>query len=118
LKWHNSIEAEDLSGLVFYKAIEKSNEKPLVLDAASGEPYKPEIDLPYGALYKGLVIEYVFLQIEMDDYKLRYYHQDSGKYKAGDILIDLNNDNKDWQYIYNKRVLTFDLKTHKINPNV
>jgi hypothetical protein len=104
------LKAEDLSGLVFYKAIEKSNEKPLVLDAASGEPYKPEIDLPYGALYKGLVIEYVFLQIEMDDYKLRYYHQDSGKYKAGDILIDLNNDNKDWQYIYNKRVLTFDFK--------
>jgi hypothetical protein len=102
----------DLTGLNFYKAIDRSDDNPLLLDAASALPYSPEIDLPYGALYKGLIIEYVFLQIEMDDYKLRYYtrdsNQDSKGYKAGDVLIDLKNDNKGWQYIYNKRVITFD----------
>ncbi|MDX9827981.1 MAG: hypothetical protein RBT73_09580 [Spirochaetia bacterium] len=106
------LQATDLAGLSFYKAIDRSNDNPLILDAASGVPYSPEIDLPYGALYKGLVIEYVFLQIEMDDYRLRYYTQDSNQdnkgYKPGDVLIDLKSDNEGWKYLYNKRVFTFD----------
>jgi hypothetical protein len=106
------LKAGDLTGLNYYKAIDRSDDNPLLLDAASALPYSPEIDLPYGALYKGLIIEYVFLQIEMDDYKLRYYtrdsNQDSKGYKAGDVLIDLKNDNAGWKYLYNKRVFTFD----------
>jgi hypothetical protein len=106
------LKAEDLAGLNYYKAIDRSDDNPLFLDAASAMPYSPKIDLPYGALYKGLIIEYVFLQIGMDDYKLRYYTRDSNQdnkgYKAGDVLIDLKNDSAGWKYLYNKRVFTFD----------
>ena len=117
------LEAGHLAGLSFYKAIDRSKDDPLILDAASGTPYVPDIDLPYGMTYKGYIIEYAFLQIEMEDYKLRYYTQDSNKdnkgYKAGDVLIDLNSDDKSWQFIYNKRVLTFDYncKDHQSPQN-
>jgi hypothetical protein len=112
--------AADLVGS-YYKAIDRSPDNPLVLDSVSGDPYIPDLDLPYGVTYKGIIIEYAFLQVEMDDYRLRYYTQDSNQdnkgYKAGDVLIDLKSDSQGWKYLYNKRVLTFDfdMKNHQ-NP--
>jgi len=103
-----TLETQDIEGLSYYKAIDQDNDEPLVLDAASGTPYSPDTDIPYGTTFKGLLIEYVFLEIEMDDYKLRYYTQDSGEFKAGDVLIDLYADSDGWRYLYNKRVFTFD----------
>lgn len=106
----------------YYKAIDRSPDNPLVLDSASTDPYIPDLELPYGATYKGIIIEYAFLQVEMDDYKLRYYSQDSNEdnkdYKAGDVLIDLNNDAGGWKFLYNKREFTFDFnyKDHQ-TPN-
>jgi hypothetical protein len=113
------LKAADLTGLDYYKAIDTSSDDPLILDAASGDPYCPAIDLPYDATYKGIVIEYAFLQVEMDDYTLRYYGQDSGTYKAGDVLIDLNSDAGGWKFLYNKRVFTFDFnyKDHQTPQN-
>lgn len=104
----------DISGLEFYKALDRDVNNPYTLSSGDGVPLVPNVPFGYNQEFNGIVVETVFIQVDMeegnnpDDYfKIRWYHQDSAQYKAGDVLIQLEGES-DWQFLFVKREITFD----------
>ncbi|MBN1649436.1 MAG: hypothetical protein JW874_15465 [Spirochaetales bacterium] len=104
----------DFSGLEFYKALDRDSDNPYVFNTAASEPFTPDTNPPYGAVYNGVLLETVYFQMDMPTYSIRWYSKDSGAYLAQDVLV---NDGSGWKFAYLKRTIEFDFINSSIETN-
>jgi hypothetical protein len=102
----------DLDSLSFYKACERDPDDPYVFDASIDVPFEPDLLPPFGSTFHSVLLETVFMQLDMeegasatDHFKIRWYQQDSGDHRAGDVMVDAGNG---WKYLLLKREIRFD----------
>jgi len=83
-------------------AYNESTENPKILDLDSSQvSYLDTLDIALGDLFWGMILQTVYLEFEMEDFKIRHYKNDYGNYFANDVMIKRNGDN-DWKYLYNQ----------------
>lgn len=102
----------DLGSLAFYKACERDPDDPYVFDASIDVPFELDLLPPYGSTFNSVLLETVYMQLDMeegasaaDHFKIRWYHQDSGTHRAGDVMVDAGSG---WKYLFLKREIRFD----------
>lgn len=49
----------------------------------------------------GMILQTVYFEFEMEDFKIRWYCNNSGTYKAKDVIVKRESDTE-WKFIYNK----------------
>ena len=104
----------DFTGLDFYKALTSDAASPYVFDSSTGTPFEPTEFPGYNRTFHGVMMETAYFEMEMSDYSIRWYTQDSGSYKARDVLI---NDGSGWKFAFIRRVIEFDFTNSSANTN-
>ncbi len=104
----------EFSELDFYKALTRTTDDPYIFDASSSEPFTPTVVPGYNRTFHGVLMETVYFEMEMADFSIRWYTQDSGNYKAQDVLI---NDGNGWKFAFIRRTIEFDFRNSRIEDN-
>jgi len=83
-------------------AYNESTENPKILDLDSSQvSYLDTLDIALGDLFWGMILQTVYMEFEMEDFKIRHYKNDYGDFFAQDVVIKRNGENN-WKYLYNR----------------
>ena len=83
-------------------AYNESTENPKILDLDSSQvSYLDTMDIALGDLFWGMILQTVYMEFEMEDFKIRHYKNDYDDYYANDVMIKRNGENE-WKYLYNQ----------------
>ena len=83
-------------------AINQSTNDPFLVSLGNtGILTVDSIDLGLEDKYFGAIMQFVYYQFMMEDFSIRWYVNDSGPYKAMDVLIKQES-NDQWKYAYQR----------------
>ncbi|MDO9548012.1 MAG: hypothetical protein Q7J65_03485 [Candidatus Marinimicrobia bacterium] len=83
-------------------AYNESTDNPKVISIDDEEVmYLDTLDIADDDRFWGMILQTVYYEFEMEDFRIRWYTNDCGDYKAKDVLVKRNSDS-DWKFIYNR----------------
>lgn len=86
-------------------AYNESTDNPKVISIDNEQiTYLDTLSIGDDERFWGMILQTVYFEFVMEDFRIRWYCNNSGTYKSKDVIIKRNSDT-DWKFIYNKVIV-------------